>query len=68
VAGAAAAGLGWGLWVRHYPPPLAVVFALATGAVTYVAFRTWDRVRDLHQPPESVPELAPREEGNCEEE
>lgn len=68
VAAAALAGFAWGLWMRHYPAPLAVVFALAAGAVTYISFRTWDRVRDLHRPADSVPELAPWEEGHSEEE
>ena len=49
VVAAAFAGFAWGLWLRGYHPPLALILGLAVGAVTYVAFRTWDRLRSLHR-------------------
>jgi hypothetical protein len=47
VALGAAAAL-YGLYGRGYPVSLALILGMAVGAVVWVAWRTWDRLRELH--------------------
>lgn len=48
VAIGAAAGL-YALYGRGYPGSLALIVALAAGAVVWVGWGTWARVRELHR-------------------
>lgn len=45
-----------------YPWQLAVLVALAVGAFSYAARRTWTNLRSLHRPPEERWERAPDED------